>query len=97
MAYNGQGHTGKTGDLKTAGLVLLVPFKVIHRRLCYAAFTRHTKPFALVSIHWSSTFLCGRATYRLSRLPESLPTAAQAVPAVNTMRLPWTGTQPAGT
>eukprot|EP00965_Chrysotila_dentata_P053118 1762496-Pleurochrysis_carterae.AAC.1 len=94
-AHNGQGHTCKTGDLKTAGLVLVVPFEVIYRRLGYAASTRHTKPFASVSIHWSSTFLCGRATYRLSRLPENLPPAAQAVPAVNTMRLPWTGTHSA--
>eukprot|EP00965_Chrysotila_dentata_P152951 5055352-Pleurochrysis_carterae.AAC.1 len=76
MAYNGQGHTGKTGDLKTAGLLLVLPFEVIHRRLGHAASTRHTKPFGLVSIHWSSTFLCERPTYRLSRLPENVPLAA---------------------
>eukprot|EP00965_Chrysotila_dentata_P028637 951801-Pleurochrysis_carterae.AAC.1 len=33
MAHNGQGHTGKTGDLQAASLILVVPSEILDRRL----------------------------------------------------------------
>eukprot|EP00965_Chrysotila_dentata_P080252 2647678-Pleurochrysis_carterae.AAC.1 len=83
----------RISDVKAASILLVVPSRIIYRRLVSPAAARSAKRIVVVQVHRHCTLLCGRTPYRISRVPEIAASTSQVVPAIRAVHLPWTRTQ----